>query len=89
MRPLAYIILVILGLLCFGIHRFTGSFLCFIGVLFLLYSVWCLICAAWPRCREPNMKFPSGGTVRGCIFWAVYALIIGATIFVVGIKFKV
>jgi hypothetical protein len=89
MRPLAYVILVILGVLCFSIHRFTGSFLCFIGALFLLYSLWCLICAAWPQCRKPNAKFPGGDTVRGCIAWAVYALIIGAIIFVVGIKFKV
>ena len=88
MRPLAYIILVILGLLCFGIHRFTGSFLCFIGALFLLYSVWSLICAAWPKCREPNVKFPGGVTVRGCIVWAVYAFAIGAIIVVVGFKFK-
>jgi len=89
MRPLAYVILVIIGVLCFGIHRFTGSFLCFIGGLFLLWSVWCVICAAWPKCREPNHKFPKGDTVRDCIVWAVYAFIIGAVVFVVGFKFKV
>jgi len=88
MRPLAYVILVILGVLFFSIYRFTGSFLCFIGVLFLLYSIWCMICAAWPRCREPNVKFPGGDTVRGCLSWAAYAFIIGAVIFVVGVKFK-
>ena len=89
MRPLAYVILVILGVLCFSIHRFTGSFLCFIGALFLLYSIWCLICAARPKYREPNVKCPEADTVRGCIAWAVNAFIIGAILFAVGIKFKV
>jgi len=89
MRPLAYAILVFLGVLCFGIHRFTGSFLCFIGALFLLYSMWCLICAARPKCREPNVKFPGGCSVRSCIDWAAYAFVIGAIIFVVGFKFKI
>ena len=89
MRPLAYVILLILGVLCFSIQKFTGSFLCFIGTLFLLYSVWCLICAAVPKCREPNVKFLVGDTVRGCITWAVYALLIGCILFVAGIKFGV
>lgn len=89
MRPLAYIILAILGLLGFGIYRFTGSFLCIIGGLFLLYSLWCLICAAWPKCREPNVKFLGGDTVRGCLSWAACAFVIGAVLFIVGIRFKV
>lgn len=89
MRPLAYIILVILGVLFFCIYRFTGSFLCFFGALFLLYSVWCLICAATPKFREPNVKFLNGDTVRGCLSWAASAFIIGAIVFVVGFKLKI
>ena len=89
MRPLAYIIVVILGVLCFGIHWFTGSFLCFIGALFLLYSVWCLICAARPKFREPNVKFPGGDTVRGCVEWAFWSLVIGVIICMVGFEFRI
>ena len=86
MRPLAYAILVFLGVLCFSIHKFTGSFLCFIGALFLLYSIWSLICAACPQFRGPNVKCFEGVPARVCIVWAVYALVIGAIIFVVGIR---
>lgn len=89
MRPLAYLILVILGVLCFGVHRFTGSFLSFVGVLFLLYSVWSLVCAAYPQFRGPNVKCLAGVSARVCIVWAVYAFIIGGILFVVGIKFHV
>ena len=89
MRPLAYVLLAILGALSFGIHRFTGSFLCIFGALSLLYSVWCLMCGTWPKCREPGVKFPGGDTVRGCLSWAAYAFVTGAILFIVGIKFKV
>jgi threonine/homoserine/homoserine lactone efflux protein len=89
MRPLAYLILVILGVLCFSIHRFTGSFLCIIGSLFLLYSGWSLICAARPEMRGPNVKVHEGVSARTCIVSAVYAFAIGAVICLVGFKFKI
>ena len=89
MRALACLILLILGALCFGIYRFTGSFVSILGTLLLLFSLWCFICAAWPKCREPNVKFPGGDTVRGCLSWAACAFFIGAVLFFVGLKLKV
>jgi hypothetical protein len=89
MRPLAYLLLVILALLCFGIHRFTGSFLCFIGALFLLYSIWLLICAARPQMRGPNVKVHEASSALSCLVWAAYAFAIGAVICFVGFKFKI
>jgi membrane-bound ClpP family serine protease len=88
MRPLAYVILVILGVLCFSIHRFMGSFLCFIGVLFFLYSIWSLICAARPEMRGPNVKVREGASAGACLAWAGSTFVIGFIVFVVGIKFK-
>jgi len=89
MRPLAFIVLAILGVLCFGLHKLTGSFLCFFGALFLLYSVWSLICAACPQFRVPNVKCLAGVSARVCIVWAVYAAVIGAILFAVGMRFKI
>jgi hypothetical protein len=89
MRPLAYFILAILGVLCFGILWFTRSSLCVFGSLFLLYSVWSLICAACPQFRGPNVKCPAGVSARVCVTSAVYTGFIGAILFAAGMKFGV
>jgi hypothetical protein len=89
MRPLAFIILAILGVLYFCVHRLTGSFWCFFGTLFLLFSIWSLICAACPQFRGPNVKCLTGVSARDCIVWAVSAAIIGATLFAIGLKFQI
>jgi hypothetical protein len=89
MRPLAYVIAALMGVLGFVVLKLTGSILCIIGTLVLLFGIWCLICAASPKCREPNQKFPNGDTIKGCLSWAISAAIIGAVIFAIGLKFQI